>query len=103
MESTADFGSTLGGIAAAGVLSCPGGRLATPIGSTDDVPTPDMHGHTEGSGPQLCVVRVKFQFVHRPEWLTPGMRLVVRDRSGAGGRVAGAGYVCGVNASGHGV
>ena len=42
-----------------------------------------------------CVARARFRFVHRPEWMVAGTRLILRDRSS--GRVAGAGLVAAVD------
>ena len=38
-----------------------------------------------------CIVRVRFRFLQRPEWLRQGARLILRDRSD--GHIAGAGYI----------
>ncbi len=50
---------------------------------------------THGSGALTdvgSVVVARFRFVHRPEWLQEGARLIVRDRSD-GGHFAAAGYI----------
>jgi len=38
-----------------------------------------------------CIVMATFRFSHRPEWLRPGARLIVRDRND--GHVSGAGCI----------
>lgn len=48
-------------------------------------------GWDEADGELGSVVEVRFQFLHRPEWLQAGARLLVRERSCS--RVAAAGYV----------
>ena len=54
-------------------------------------------GEREGRGSQAfeeqggCIVRVRFCFVNRPEWLREGSKLILRDTEGL---ISGAGFIC---------
>ena len=81
-----DAGVLAGAVAAAGVLQH---VPPAPPGASPKA----AHAHAEDLG---CVARVRLRFSHHPEWLVPGARLVLRDRSS--GRAAAGGYVSLVDA-----
>lgn len=105
-----DLNAIKAGLAAAGVLSCDISNFSSNLDSLNGNSSGgDSTPMSQGKGPAAadnddvneqegipCVVRVVFRFMHRPEWLSNGMRLIVRDKSGSRGRVAAAGYVCSV-------
>lgn len=106
-----------GAVAAAGVLLPP----PLPASCGTSAPSGSSSSH-EGEGPALpasasaaarqaaalersrsllacedigCLAAVTFRFMHNPEWLVEGARLIIRDRTT--GRTSGAGYVTAVH------
>jgi hypothetical protein len=111
-----DFCRLAGAMAAAGVLLPPqlagSGSSGCPMHTASSGSTSGCEGGgtAGGSGAALerqrsllpssdigCLAAVTFTFMHQPEWLVEGARMIARDRST--GRVAAAGYVSAVRPS----